>query len=486
MEKALHAYGSQTKQAILRRTPSFSPALIVEFLLFGGVMLFLLCTYIGMFSPPVQVLVAVIFTVVGASLFFQYINGYAILLNMRNFILLSVLFWILLDPLQMREGIDEFSYDVIVETLLYVVIFMAMVSVGYFIPPHRKIAWAFSRIQEPGSGRQVFWVIIIVYFVGIFPILYYSRGSLDVFREIFYAGYNQSVDLGWRRGPLGTGRDYFITILQFFFFASAFLAAWAMKNISLYKWQKIILFFIVASVPTTIYFGGSRRIFAFIVISLLLYFNNEISSKNRRYWRLIFLFAPIILLWLMQIQMQFRAIGFYDIDLRIVERRLDYLHRDNNFYWLATAVDVMPKQYSFTGEWPFINFLIHPVPRFIWPEKPVSEGFPFISWKEEGSSLSISVIGEFYIAQGLLGVIIAGLFFGWAARNWDQLARFAFRGSIYSLIYYTGGVLFFVVGIRGMIDIVTQWYSVGCVIGLFYLLRGKGKRFIVPESDLRR
>ncbi|TET73476.1 MAG: oligosaccharide repeat unit polymerase [Candidatus Aminicenantes bacterium] len=468
----------------IRRT-----TLIVEFLLFCGVLLLLLLGYKGVFKLPVQALTGVIFAAVGASLFFQHISGLPVLWNKRNFILLGVLFWVLLDPLQMREGIDEFSYDVIVETLLYVVIFMAMVSLGYFFPPYRKLERAFSRIQEPRSGRQVFSLIIIVYLIGIAPMLYYSRGSLYLFGEIFFAGYNWNADLGWRRGALGTGRDYFITILQYFLFGGAFLAVWALRRISLWQWQRIILFLIVVSVLATIYFCGSRRIFAFVVIGLLLYLYTAISHKKRRRWRFVFLLAPIMLLLLMQIQMQFRAIGFYDIDIsdiRAIEKRLNYLHRDNNFYWLATAVNVMPEQYSFTREWPFLNFFIHPVPRFIWPGKPVSEGFPFISWREEGSSLSISVIGEFYIAQGLLGVIIAGLVFGWAARNWDQLARIALKGNIYSLIYFMGGVLFFILGVRGISDIYTQWYSVWFVIGLLYFLGRKEKRLMAAGSNSRQ
>ena len=440
---------------------------IIECFFFSGLLVFLAC--MSVFEFPVQILTGTIFAAVGASLFFQHARGQAVLWNMRNFILLGVLFWVLLDPLQMREGIDEFSYDVIVETLLYVVIFMVTVSLGYLFPPSRKVVRVFSGIYEARGDRRVFWTVVLVYLISIVPILYYSEGSLDSFLKIFLAGYSWDVGVGWRRGALGTGRDFLISLSQFFLIAAPFLAIWALKRVPLSQWKKVVLVFILVSVSITMFFSGARRLFAFIVIGLSIYIYTAMTRRNKRRWWIIFLLVPFMLLWLMQIQVQFRGVGFYDIDLRSVEKRLGYMHRDNNFYWLATAVDVMPEQFSFTREWPFLNFFIHPIPRFLWPGKPASEGYPFIKWDQAGATLSSSVIGDFYVAQGLLGVIIAGLFYGWAARNWNQLVRLSYAGDIHSLIYYMGGILLFFIGIRGIGEIVTLWYTVVLVTFVAYI-----------------
>jgi oligosaccharide repeat unit polymerase len=443
------------------------PTSVMECFFFLGLLLFVACT--SVFEIPVQILTGTIFATVGASLFLQHARGQAVLWNMRNFILLGVLFWVLLDPLQMREGIDEFSYDVIVETLLYVVIFMVTVSVGYLFPPSRKVVRVFSRIYEPRSDRRVFWTVVLVYLIGIVPILYYSGGSLDSFLKIFLAGYSWDVDVGWRRGALGTGRDFLIALSQFFLIAAPFLATWALKRVRLSQWEKVVLLFMVVSVSSTFFFSGARRLFAFIVIGLSIYIYTAISRINKRRWRIIFLLVPFMLLWLMQIQLQYRAVGFQHIDLSNVETRLGHLHRDNNFYWMLMAVDLMPEHYAFTRTLPFLDFFIHPIPRFLWPGKPASEGYPFIRWEQAGATLSSSVIGDFYVAQGLLGVIIAGLFYGWAARNWNQLVRLSYGGNIHSLIYYMGGILLFFIGIRGIGEIVTQWYTVVLVTFIAYV-----------------
>src|SRR5438552_5696765 len=124
---------------------------------------------------------------------------------MRNFIYVAVLFWVLLDPLQLREGIENFRHSVVAETLLYVAVFLATVSLGYQFPPSRKLANTFARISEPQNGAQAFRAAIVAYLIGAAPILYYSGGSLDNFLQTLLAGYDWDVDPGWRRGALGTG-----------------------------------------------------------------------------------------------------------------------------------------------------------------------------------------------------------------------------------------------------------------------------------------
>ena len=456
--------------------------LTLESLLLGGILFLILLANIGLLRLPIQLLVGLIFAVVGLSLFFQWSSGHSPLWNTRNFIFLGVLFWVLLDPLRMREGIDEFSYDIAVETLLYVGIFMAMVCLGYSFPPCRAVGWAFSKIQEPRNSRQVFWSIVVVYLIGISPILYYSQGSVSLFWKVLLAGYSPTGDPYWRRVALGGSREFLISFVRFFFLAAPFLTTWALKKIAISRCQKMILLFMVISILIILFFEGVRFIFGFVVMGLFLYLYAAMSPTKRRRWLILVLLGIAMSLWLMQVMVTYRAIGFYAIDIGAVDARLTHFHTDNNFYWLATAVKVMPEQFSFTNKWPFLYIFIHPIPRFLWPEKPASEGFPFITWDERGGeTLTSSIIGDFYMAQGILGVIVVGLVYGWIARNWDQIVRMASGGNIHTLIYYVGVMLIFLGG-RTFDTFVTQWY-VGILIIAFayYLGRKEGKRYIIHK-----
>lgn len=448
--------------------PTFHAAVSVELLSWVGLLLIVLLANLRMLGFPAAVLAGFVFVAVACIVFSKWIAGSSNVKDMRNFIYIAVLFWVLLDPLQSREGIEDFKNSVAAEAILYVVVFLTTVSLGYCLAPSRKVARVFARISEPSNVSQIVGVVILLYLLGTTPILYYSDWSVDTFLRILLAGYNWDIDPGWRRGALGSESDYLFTICFLILNVTPFLALWALRRIPINPLQKVAFVWIIVSVFLFHFFAGGRRYFAFLVLASMLYLYDSAPKHRRVIWAAYLALALIILLVLMQVQVQFRAAGFADIDVAALETHIGAFQRDNIFYWMLTAVSVMPEQYSFTREIPFVDFLIHPIPRFLWPGKPISEGFPFQRW--EDASLTISVIGEFFIAQGLIGVIIAGLAYGWGARNWDELIRIAPDGSIRSLIYYMGGVLFFVVGIRSLSDIVTQWYSVGFVVLLTYLL----------------
>jgi hypothetical protein len=189
----------------------------------------------------------------------------------------------------------------------------------------------------------------------------------------------------------------------------------------------------------------------------------SISKRTLKTWSPIFIASVLLLFWMMQAQVQFRSAGFYDFDAARVESNPLEMHRDNNFYWFATAVDTMPNMFEFTNEWMFLQVFTHPIPRFIWPDKPYSTGFPFVQWEDTGASLSISVVGELYIGQGVFGILVGGLIYGWIARHWDELRRFLGQGNASGLIYSLGLTLL-LIGVRSFGDIVLNWYVLGLVI----------------------
>jgi hypothetical protein len=211
------------------------------------------------------------------------------------------------------------------------------------------------------------------------------------------------------------------------------------------------------------FFAGARREFALIIIGPSLYAYFATAKETRRKWVLPFLALILVLFWMMQAQVQFRAGGFYDFDPTVVQTNPLEMHRDNNFYWFTTAVDTMPSMYEFTKEWVFLQVFTHPIPRFLWPGKPYSAGFPFVQWEEIGASLSISIVGELYVSQGLLGIILGGALYGWIARNWDQLQAYLSGNHGVSLVYAFGLTLL-LIGVRSFGDLVLHWYVLAIVV----------------------
>src|SRR5690606_13922386 len=82
-------------------------------------------------------------------------------------------------------------------------------------------------------------------------------------------------------------------------------------------------------------------------------------------------------------------------------------HRDNNTYLLCLIIEGHPHKYSYEGFNDFFASIVNPVPRVIWPGKPVRTGERDLAfqpqWILDGpllmgtTSLTFSVVGEAYL-----------------------------------------------------------------------------------------
>jgi oligosaccharide repeat unit polymerase len=278
---------------------------------------------------------------------------------------------------------------------------------------------------------------------------------------------------------LGDRQDFLRSIARLLQLTIPFLGTYLISR-RLAMWKKALVALISLSLFMVIFFSGERRILALIVLGPLGYAFFSTPSRTLKKWAPVFLVLLVGLFWMMQAQVQFRSAGFYEFDAAKVEANILEMHRDNNFYWFTMAVDTMPSTYEYTREWIFLQVFTHPIPRFLWPEKPYSTGFPFAQWEEVGASLSVSVIGELYISQGLFGIVLGGLIYGWMAKHWDSLRQFIRKGTATGLLYSLGLTLL-LIGVRSFSDIVLNWYILAILI---FVLRYLGIRRQVQTSSV--
>ena len=108
------------------------------------------------------------------------------------------------------------------------------------------------------------------------------------------------------------------------------------------------------------------------------------------------------------------------------ERHYDTLYIDHNMVNISNLTNVFPDVVDYLGlEIPYQS-IIKPIPRALWPGKP--EGLSTSIEAALGSfdgvtTLACTFAGEAYMAFGLVGVLIAGLFFGAAAGWWNQVGQ---------------------------------------------------------------
>jgi hypothetical protein len=152
-----------------------------------------------------------------------------------------------------------------------------------------------------------------------------------------------------------------------------------------------------------------------------------------------------------------RTSGYTEFALR-GESEYDYLHVDDNFLRLAQVIEIVP------AEHPYVNFqqlwftLVRPVPRVFWPGKPIDAGFDLPSVVGlKGVSLSMSIIGEWYLSFGWLAIIFGGWLHGRLARTLNTLRveeQFHTNPIVYGL-----AVMVLVAGMRSMLELVLMSYA---------------------------
>jgi oligosaccharide repeat unit polymerase len=403
-----------------------------------------------------------LFMVVVLGILWDWIILRRPLLNARTIVLCGVLYWLLLDPLLMRSGIDDFHPPDVLRALLYAAIFIVTVWFGYFVTrPLGPVTRFFSRIPHRTNDDLVFFATVTIYLISILPLITATNSLSDLWR-LLLAGYSSDVDVAWRRGMLGGGQDFLRSLARLLQLTIPFLGTYLIAR-RLAFWKKVVVGAMTLSLFLVIFFSGERRVLALIVLGPLGYAFFSTPGKTLKRWAPAFVLFLLALFWVMQAQVQFRSAGFYDFDATKVESNVLEMHRDNNFYWFTMAVDTMPSTYEYTRDWIFLQIFTHPIPRFLWPEKPYSTGFPFVQWEDIGASLSISVVGELYVSQGVFGIIVGGLIYGWMAKHWDSMRQFIREGAATGLIYSLGLTLL-LIGVRSFGDIVLNWYIMAILI----------------------
>jgi hypothetical protein len=190
------------------------------------------------------------------------------------------------------------------------------------------------------------------------------------------------------------------------------------------------------------------------------------------------LIAIAVLLLALQVMLEYRNVGLGAlvgkgevVSGRFEKKQLleeQHLRVDDNFYRLCQIIQLIPDSYPFVYHKYFVYVIVRPVPRVFWPEKPVDPGFDLpTALGVQGVSFSYSVIGEFYMSLGLVGIALGGWFYGRVSSMASALlARCATQGA---LVIYSIVVMALFSGMRSILDLILVSYVVLAWVGLSHL-----------------
>jgi oligosaccharide repeat unit polymerase len=211
--------------------------------------------------------------------------------------------------------------------------------------------------------------------------------------------------------------------------------------------------------------GGTRSIFAVYAIT---FFGAYVLNKRKlKIWRVCLQGLVVVLLLLIAsaFMLDFRNSGLSEFSSE--QRGHDTLYIDHNMLVISELTNVFPNAYDYLGlEIPFYA-LVHPIPRVLWPGKPVGLSVTVESIVgTDQATIATTFVGEGYMSAGMLGVILAGILFGAGAEMWNRVGRDSASG--FSQLLYASGFFCAIIGMRSLL-----WVSVTVLPSIALWLYGK-------------
>ncbi len=357
----------------------------------------------------------------------------------------GVLIWFSYDYMRNWAGADFASgllpqpADIIAKAATLHCIFIGAMSAGLLLPFGRWLEKLILLVPEPPTQRFYLWVIILMALVGISPYFLFVA-------EPFYSAIWKSITAGragggpaWTVGRTGNVNysygAYVAQILQVGQMGGILGMVYAVL-IARTIWAKAFgwglwAFWLLISV------GGTRgeTVFFLLPAAGIVYIKyNAVAAEAFRKFSLkahVLLMALLLMmLFIVQMQGQFRLYGYADVDLR--EVNLKEIRGNSMFTETLAGFAVIPQHRDFFADNPLeatirpipdavFWFVVSPIPRAIWNNKPLDPAWVWYNELvtggrfdgREGTTISQGAVGYWYYRYGVIGVIQGGLFLGW-------------------------------------------------------------------------
>jgi hypothetical protein len=229
------------------------------------------------------------------------------------------------------------------------------------------------------------------------------------------------------------------------------------------RYGGVAVFFVVVALLITLFYfftEGTRHKFCGQIVMFTVAF---CYFQRLRPWTIAvaFTIAMGIMFLSAKTMLAFRQVGFAEyMKARaagaIYQQEADPLFVDHNLISLGRIVTMFPEKEPYLGWDVFYFALIRPVPRALWPDKPVGIVESMTeALQEEGSSLtySITYVGEAWLAYGMISVIATSIAFGLLAAWWNRFGTM--RNSDLGLLIYASGFLGLVISMRSLMVFTT-------------------------------
>jgi hypothetical protein len=382
-------------------------------------------------------------------------------------------------PFTIPEGFpiraSQFSQSLIQQAILYVTLFQLLLLVGYSIRPKIEKLTAFlaSRVDAMSFDRSI--VVMALILGAILPLLAYYKFDLDRVLSVIIAS-RSGTDLDAPEPGMAQH------LTMFGIFGAALFFVYALKSNA---WRRFWWLFLGAIAALPLVSAGTRHIWLYISLpSFLIILRGFRSDSEKKYGALGLSAAVLIVLAVAQFQFAYRAVGWREVGTVPVEE-LSQLNTNGHFSALLFAEHLVPNDHAYFMEPVEFYFLIHWIPRQVWPTKPIMESWVYYNDSYvQGAAFNVtpSVIGQFHMEWGLAGVIVIGAWLGFLMVLADRLLLLLNANRQRAMFVVVGMFYAFIISsFRFYSPIYFSYFCFG-LIAMFLLTR---RRVIAPAVALR-
>ena len=348
----------------------------------------------------------------------------------RSVLLLGALYWFWIeaiglafkDPPFAIEGgafpyyFNQVPADIVGMSLIAVNLFSLAAIVGWrHAPIPRGMLARLADRRDPASGYSIDIYCLVLALMGIVPIYIAFGGNVS---EAWDTLYQMRSAEGYEGPDVGLAIHF-----QHFGIAGGAIAL--ARSVLRLPGSRSARYLAVAATVIWVFFGASRFNLAFVLlpsILLLLLPHRDERGQTRRKTMLLVISGFVVLMLL--IQGAARSIGMQEYleeqgSSGSIKLARGGLFGHEHFSALMMAVYLVPGKHDYFMEPMAPYFITHFVPRAWWPDKTYPETWVYYNeavTKGQPYNVTPSVIGQYYMGWGLLGVAYIGMFFGWMAR----------------------------------------------------------------------
>jgi oligosaccharide repeat unit polymerase len=403
-------------------------------------------------------------------------------------------------------GAAPFPPVVIAKVATLHVLFVMMMGFGLLIPWGRKVERLILAVPEAPSGGVYLLLCIVMFVIGMLPYaLFTNQPFLVVVWKSLTTMRSETMDV-WTVGRDGnlnfSWGGYVAQWIELGSVGAVFAGAYAVLA-ARRMFDKVICW-AIWGLHTAMAFGSGTRgqiIFMIVPVIGLMYIKHQAfaAALFRRFsWKAYVLTGALFvgMLVLVQAQGQWRNSRTWQRDFEQVE--LFKVSGNHMFSEGLLGYALIPESRGFfydrvPGEAIvrpipdfFINMLIHPIPRALWPNKPVD---PLFEWYNKtylrqqqglkGTTIARGLVGSWYFRYGMAGVIEGGLFMGWLMVVMERALRQS-RGRMMAMLTCLGLLTWLFRCFRDVSFI--ELYSFVIGLALLIVMIKLSKLFVQPEA----